>query len=229
MGAEFVQFIAALTVCLGRFGRNGWIHPILPNRPRQNSNRVKELNNFCSPNRRNDLCLAFYFHPSLMPIVQYTEYSTGTYLRCCSIVYSTIVDQRTLAVAKIIECPLELWFFTENNKFHFENVNSSKHFFFYKKKHKYVITTNNNNYLIRMKCESFFVLNIFLCRISRQQYTFFKYIFLAEIQFCASPFQHSYDCRDTGGPQNDTGGELGFPKPPIRGAHLGLSFSVMPV
>ena len=48
------------------FGRNSWIQPFRPNQPRQNSERSKERNKFCPPNRRNDLCLAFCFHPSSM-------------------------------------------------------------------------------------------------------------------------------------------------------------------
>ena len=35
-GAEFIQFLAALAVCLSRLGRIGWFQPCLPNRPRQN-------------------------------------------------------------------------------------------------------------------------------------------------------------------------------------------------
>ena len=34
-GQNFVQFLAALAVLPGRFGRNSGIHPILPNRPTQ--------------------------------------------------------------------------------------------------------------------------------------------------------------------------------------------------
>ena len=44
----------------------GWIRPFLSNWPRQNSKWGKELNKFCPPNRRDDLCLAFCFHPSSM-------------------------------------------------------------------------------------------------------------------------------------------------------------------
>ena len=38
----------------------------LPNRLRQNSWRGKELNKICPPNRRDDLCLCFCLHPSMM-------------------------------------------------------------------------------------------------------------------------------------------------------------------
>ena len=52
--------------CLGRFGRIGCIQPFLSNQPRQNSQRGKELNKFCLPNRRDDLCLCFCIIPSSM-------------------------------------------------------------------------------------------------------------------------------------------------------------------
>ena len=57
---------------LDRFGRKGWIHPILPNRPRQNTvalKRGKELNKFCPPFRRDDLCLCFWLHPASMALL----------------------------------------------------------------------------------------------------------------------------------------------------------------
>ena len=46
--------------------RNGWTHPILPNRPRQNSLRGKELKKICPPNRRDDLFLGLCLNPSSM-------------------------------------------------------------------------------------------------------------------------------------------------------------------
>ena len=39
--------------------KKGRIHPIFPNRPRQNSQCAKELNKFCPRNGRDDLCFVF--------------------------------------------------------------------------------------------------------------------------------------------------------------------------
>ena len=50
--------------CLGLFASKGRIHPVFPNRPRQNSQRGKELNKFCPPIGRDDLCLVFELYPS---------------------------------------------------------------------------------------------------------------------------------------------------------------------
>ena len=77
-GAEFVQFPAALAVLprsiwkkrlnsAGLFGKKLLNQPCLSKLLRQNSKRGKELNKFCPPNRRDDLCLAFCFNPSSMP------------------------------------------------------------------------------------------------------------------------------------------------------------------
>ena len=63
----FVSVVLKETAEFNRFYKQtGWIQPFLPNRSRQNSWRSKELNKFCPPNRRDDLCLAFCFHHSSM-------------------------------------------------------------------------------------------------------------------------------------------------------------------
>ena len=69
-GAEFIQFLAALAVLpIGRFIIKSWIHPILSNRPRQNSLIGKKFINSPSPppsNRRDDHSLCFCIHHSSM-------------------------------------------------------------------------------------------------------------------------------------------------------------------
>ena len=61
--------------CLGRFGRIGLIQPFLPNRLTQNRQCGKELNKFCPPNRRVDLCLCFSLHPSSIDCTLISEAS----------------------------------------------------------------------------------------------------------------------------------------------------------
>ena len=77
-GKEFIQFLAALAILPIRtilktrmnssfsFKSSCCYSSYYSNRPLQNSQRGKELNNFCLPNKSNDLCLFFCLYPSSM-------------------------------------------------------------------------------------------------------------------------------------------------------------------
>ena len=56
-GQKLFNSLPRQLFCLGLFERKGRIHPIFPNRPRQNSQRGKKFNKFCPPNRRPLPCL----------------------------------------------------------------------------------------------------------------------------------------------------------------------------
>ena len=51
--------------CTRMILRKWWVHFILQNRPRQNSQHGKELNKFFPTNKSDDLCLFFCLYPSL--------------------------------------------------------------------------------------------------------------------------------------------------------------------
>ena len=59
VGQNLINSLSRQKFCLDLFERKGRICPIFPNRPRQNSQRGKELNKFCPLNRRDNLCLVF--------------------------------------------------------------------------------------------------------------------------------------------------------------------------
>ena len=74
-GEEFINFLDALAVlswiilnnrmnCTRKIWKKGWIHPIIKNRSRQNSESGKEFNTFFFPNRCDDLWLYFCVNPS---------------------------------------------------------------------------------------------------------------------------------------------------------------------
>ena len=74
---ELIKFLAALAIlnlddlenrmnCTRIILREGRIHPILQIVRVKNSQRGKELNQFCPPNSSNSLCLLFCINPSSM-------------------------------------------------------------------------------------------------------------------------------------------------------------------
>ena len=65
-GQNLSNFLPRSLFCLGRFGRNGTIHPFLSDRPKQNSQRGKESNPFCPPKQTQRplpcLLIPFFFY-----------------------------------------------------------------------------------------------------------------------------------------------------------------------
>ena len=59
--------------CTRTIWRIGFLHSSLQIILVKNSQRGKELNTFCPPNRSNDLCLCFCLYPSSMPMFRETE------------------------------------------------------------------------------------------------------------------------------------------------------------
>ena len=106
-GAAFIKFLAALAV----LPRSIWKKRLNSSYyfKQQNSQRGKELNKFCRPNRCDDLCLCFSLHPSSIPTTLPPTFQS--FLRRHSnyiLMITTLVEKPTYSLLKYIKMCFDL-------------------------------------------------------------------------------------------------------------------------